>query len=252
MKIRRQKKAQKILGFYQHNFDIRPPYTVLLDGTFCYAAIEGKVKIAEDIPKYLGSLDTKLITTQCIILEVEQLRKLKRDLHGPYMIVKQFPVHVCGHEGKPVPASSCIKSLLKKENPKKYIIASQDNELRTHIHECVTGTPVLYLHRSAPTLEKPSEKSQADPLNANKTITTHEEKTLQSLKRKLIGEEEVEPERRKKKKKNPNPLSCKKSKKVKKPQQQQQQEMKEGKSKRKRKKHKKPGAVHHHIQQEAS
>lgn len=248
MKIRRHKKAQRILGFYRNNFNIRPPYTVLLDGTFCYAALEGKVQIAEDIPKYLESPETKLLTTQCIILEVEKLKILKKKLHGPYMIVKQFPVQVCGHEGRPVPASSCIKSLLKKENPMKFIIASQDNELKNHIHECVPGTPVLYLHGSAPTLEKPTEKSQAEAMNTHSSITTYEQKTLHSLKRKLIGEEQVEPERKKKKKKNPNPLSCKKSKKVKKPQQQQQTE---GKSKRKRKKHKKPGSIHHHVQQNA-
>lgn len=40
----------------------------------------------------------------------------------------------------------------------RYIIASQDPELRAHVHQQVIGSPILYLHQSAPTLEKPTEK----------------------------------------------------------------------------------------------
>ncbi|XP_042242403.1 rRNA-processing protein UTP23 homolog isoform X2 [Homarus americanus] len=182
MKIKRYKKAQRILGFFQNNFDLRPPYSVLLDGTFCRASLEVKVKIKEQIPKYLGA-QTKLVTTQCIILEVEKLSKMRANLYGTWMVVKQFPVHKCGHEGDAIPASSCIKSLLQEKNPAKL-------------------------------------------------LTDHEEKTLKSLKRKYIGEDDQPPPKKKKKPKNPNPLSCKKSKKTK-PQPQNEE------VKRKRKRHKK-------------
>ena len=42
----------------------------------------------------------------------------------------------------------------------RFIIATQDWDLRTHIHSKVIGTPVLYLNHSAPTLEKPTEKCE--------------------------------------------------------------------------------------------
>ncbi|KAK8399574.1 hypothetical protein O3P69_003558 [Scylla paramamosain] len=235
MKIKRHKKAQKILAFFQHNFALQAPYTILLDATFCHSALEGKVLIKEQIPKYLGA-QTKIVTTQCIILEVEKLSKISPKLYGTWLVVKQFPVHKCGHEGDPVPASSCAKSLLGKNNPGKYIMASQDPELRAHVHQEVVGTPILYLHQSAPTLEKPTKKSVAAAQGS--TLSTHEETTLKTLKRKHLGEAVQEPPRKRKKAKNPHSLSCKKSKKVK---QADQQKASDGK--RKRKRHKRKGGA---------
>ncbi|KAK8729804.1 hypothetical protein OTU49_008332 [Cherax quadricarinatus] len=234
MKIKRYKRVQHVLGFFKNNFGLQPPYCVLLDATFCGAALEVKVKISEQIPKYLGA-ETKLVTTQCIILEVEKMSKISSKLRGAWIVVKQFPVHKCGHESSPVPAFSCIKSLLKKRNPAKYIVASQDNELRQRIHKYVTGAPILYLHRSAPTLEYPTEKSQAMAKKSLKMLTAHEKKTLKCLKRQYIGNDDEPPPQKKKKPKNPNPLSCKKSKKIKESQQQNVVEIK-GMRKRHRKK----------------
>ncbi len=42
--------------------------------------------------------------------------------------------------------------------PDRYLVATQDQSLREKARR-VPGTPVLYLHRSAPTLENPSEMS---------------------------------------------------------------------------------------------
>lgn len=237
MKIKRQKKAQKVLAFFKSNFALQAPYTILLDATFCHAALEGKVLIKEQVPKYIGA-QTKIVTTQCIILEVEKLSKISPKLYGAWIVVKQFPVHRCGHEGDPVPAASCAKSLLGKSNPGKYIMASQDPELRAHIHQEVVGTPILYLHQSAPTLEKPTEKSVAVAQASGRTLSAHEETTLNTLKRKHLGEAVEEPMRKKKKAKNPHSLSCKKSKKVK---QVEQQKIPGGK--RKRKRHKRKGGA---------
>uniref|UniRef100_E0CYI7 UTP23 small subunit processome component n=1 Tax=Mus musculus TaxID=10090 RepID=E0CYI7_MOUSE len=41
MKITRQKHAKKHLGFFRNNFGVREPYQILLDGTFCQAALRG-------------------------------------------------------------------------------------------------------------------------------------------------------------------------------------------------------------------
>ncbi|KAG0693832.1 rRNA-processing protein UTP23 [Chionoecetes opilio] len=237
MKIKRHKKAQKILAFFQTNFAVRPPYTVLLDATFCHAALEGKVLIKEQVPKYLGG-QTKIVTTQCIILEVEKLSKISAKLYGVWMVVKQFPVHRCGHEGAPVPASACAKSLLNNNNPGKYIMASQDPELRAHVHRRVTGAPILYLRQSAPTLERPTEKCQAAAQASASGLSMHEATTLKALKRKHLGEPTPEPPRKKKKLGNPHPLSIKKSKKEKPAQQPNTED-----GKRKRKRHKRKPAT---------
>lgn len=242
MKVKRYKKAQRILSFYQHNFDLKAPYKVLLDGTFCHAALDGKVNVKEQIPKYIGT-DTTIYSTQCIILEVEKLSKICSNVYGAWLIVKQFPVHKCGHEGRPMPAAACIKSILKKNNPHKYIMATQDEEIREHIHSLVIGTPIVFLSGSAPTLEKPSAKCETFAEAGKNGLSLHEQTTLKDLKRKMLGEqEEIPPMKKKKKTKNPNPLSCKKKQKpniIQPP----NKSNEEGKRKRKRHKRKKCGLI---------
>ncbi|KFQ90491.1 rRNA-processing protein UTP23 [Nipponia nippon] len=63
MKVRRQKHAKKNMGFYKHNFQFREPFQVLLDGTFCQAALRNKIQIREQLPGYLDGA-TQLCTTR--------------------------------------------------------------------------------------------------------------------------------------------------------------------------------------------
>lgn len=72
MKITRYKRAQRNLLFYRNYFDFRPPYQILLDATFCQAALKNKINIKEQIPKYLND-EVKLLTTVCIVNETEKL-----------------------------------------------------------------------------------------------------------------------------------------------------------------------------------
>ena len=49
-------------------------------------------------------------------------------------------------------------------NENRYFVATQDPELREKCRK-VPGTPILYLHSSAPTLERPSEMSENQAQN---------------------------------------------------------------------------------------
>lgn len=60
------------MSFYRNQYGFRSPYQVLVDGTFCMAALENQVRVAEQISKYLQD-DLKILTTQCVILEMEKL-----------------------------------------------------------------------------------------------------------------------------------------------------------------------------------
>lgn len=40
MKISRHKKAQKYMSFYVNNFGFRQPFQILIDATFCFAAVK--------------------------------------------------------------------------------------------------------------------------------------------------------------------------------------------------------------------
>lgn len=136
MKIARYKKASKTLSFYKNNFGFRTPYQILIDATFCQAALvvntpftfryfvvfdvnkrtfclghsKGQISIRDQIPKYFQA-ETILVTTQCIILEAEGLGA---QVQGATGIVKQFLVHKCGHEKSPVSGIACIKSIVRE------------------------------------------------------------------------------------------------------------------------------------------
>ncbi|XP_036327716.1 rRNA-processing protein UTP23 homolog [Rhagoletis pomonella] len=210
MKISRFKKLHKTVTFFATNFQYREPYQVLVDATFCQAALQNKVIIEEQLKKYFHAT-IKLVTTQCIILEAESLGA---NLAGATMIVKKFCVHKCGHEGVPVSASQCIKSMA---HAGRYIVASQDRTLQTSLRK-VPGRCLLYLHKSTPVLEEPSEASKKYVLKKSQNLLTNDiEKRIEHLKQEEgIQEEHLDKIQRKRKgTKNPNPLSCKRSKKPK-------------------------------------
>lgn len=66
------------------------------------------ISINDQIPKYFQA-ETRLVTTQCIILEAESLGS---KVQGATAIVKQFLVHKCGHEKEPKSGTACIKSMV--------------------------------------------------------------------------------------------------------------------------------------------
>lgn len=116
----------------------------LVDGTFCQAALKGKIQIKEQLPKYLGApvqlgqktcFDRLLqsdhfssspftsthffppsslpfqVTTRCVVAE---LVALGPQLSGAVFIAKRFQQRVCGHK-KSKPATDCIMSLIGEE-----------------------------------------------------------------------------------------------------------------------------------------
>ncbi|XP_068151861.1 rRNA-processing protein UTP23 homolog [Drosophila tropicalis] len=210
MKISRFKKSHKTLVYFATNFEYREPYQVLIDATFCQAALQHQIGIEEQIRKYF-QCPAKLLTTQCVILEAESLGA---PLTGATSIVKKFHVHKCGHEGKPVPAAECIKSMTKDN---RYIVASQDRLLQESLRK-VPGRCLLYLHKATPVLEAPSKASRKWVQKRAKNLMLGKQvekidfmKEQQGLKPSEVTKK-VNP-KKSKGPKNPNPLSCKKSKK---------------------------------------
>lgn len=150
-----------------------------------------------------------MLTTQCVIVETE---KLDKKLLGALLILKQYPVHKCGHEANPITGSKCLLSMLGKCNEKHYIVATQDRDLQKQIRN-IPGVPLLYLVQKTPVLESPSSCSleEADKKLGGRFI---EEKKLVEVLKERSGLSKEEHEVKRKKKKGPNPLSCKKKKKA--------------------------------------
>lgn len=212
MKIKRNKKAGKLMSIYHNDFGFREPYQVLLDGTFCQVALAHKVNIQDQMPKYL-SAQCKLLTTSCVI---EETKKLGKPLHGAYQILSQFSLHDCGHE-KPVSASKCLSSfIIDSKNKDHYVLASQDHRLREKISKSVV-CPLLKLANNALVLQKPPKKvlnkvSRTHHFLANR-LTDEEREKVSVMKKEESLDEIIRPKKRRKQK-GPNPLSCKKRKKA--------------------------------------
>ncbi|BES88738.1 Fcf1 [Nesidiocoris tenuis] len=210
MRINRQKKVHRYLSFYANNFGFRKPFQILIDGTFCHTALKERINLSDQLPNYLDN-EVKMLTTPCAIIETE---KLGPAVYGAMLILKQFAVHKCGHT-EPIPAAACFKTMLRKKNKNRYMIATQDRELQSRVR-MIPGTPLLFIYRKAPILEPPSP---ATVIASNKkmqqsiVLSEAERKNLEIAKESLLGPQQPMIKRKKKKAKGPNPLSCKKKKK---------------------------------------
>ncbi|KAJ8273352.1 hypothetical protein GJAV_G00100650 [Gymnothorax javanicus] len=213
MKIKRQKHAKKTISFYKYNFQFREPFQILLDGTFCQAALKNKIQIKEQMPKYLMG-EVQLCTTNCILKELESLGK---ELYGAKIILQRFQLRKCSHFKNPVSASQCLLSMLDTNNPQHYFIASQDHELTTAIKK-IPGVPLLYIILNTIVLDKPSMCSltHVRMMQSGELVTPVQQQSISKLKEERCGPQDGDkrfPKKRKRKGQNPNPLSCLKKKK---------------------------------------
>ncbi|CAL8292616.1 unnamed protein product [Merluccius merluccius] len=213
MKLKRQKQAKKTISFYKYNFSFREPFQVLVDGTFCQAALKNKIQIKEQIPKYLMG-EVQLCTTNCALKELESLGK---ELYGAKVILQRFQVRNCGHFQNPVPASECLLSLLEETNPHHYFVATQDFAVTEEVKR-LPGVPLIYIVVNTMVLEKPSAASQerVAAVQAGERVTPAQQQSISSMKERQgigQGQEERRGHKRKRKRSNPNPLSCLKKKK---------------------------------------
>ncbi|CAJ0572912.1 unnamed protein product, partial [Mesorhabditis spiculigera] len=199
MKVKRVKRAAKILNFFKYSFKIAPPFRVLIDGTFCMAALRDKINLREQMPKYLGE-ETMICTTKCVLRELELLGG---PVYGATAICRQFELAECPHN-QAKPASECFAELARKmkDRPKKYIFATQDDKLRDKLRS-YPGVPHLYIQYNAILLDRISEDAAS--------VDKDEIGRLRELKEKEFG---VQPAivKKKSKQKNANSLSCKKKK----------------------------------------
>ncbi|XP_074001741.1 rRNA-processing protein UTP23 homolog [Numenius arquata] len=211
MKVKRQKHAKKNMGFYKHNFHFREPFQVLLDGTFCQAALRNKIQIREQLPGYLGGA-TQLCTTRCVLKELESLGKA---LYGAKLIAQRFQLRSCSHHKDPVSGSACLLSMIEEGNPHHFFIATQDQELANKVKK-KAGVPLLFIIQNTMVLDKPSTKSLAfvQKLQMNELVPEHQKQSIVQLKEKEgLAKQEGEKRRKRKRAGGPNPLSCLKKKK---------------------------------------
>ena len=214
MKIRRHKHTKRVLKYYHTNFKFDTKFfNVLVDGTFANEALNSKINIAEQMPKFFDVKENKckLWTTKCAIHETEMLGK---PTYGAMLILKQYQLVECKHKRNFVPSEKCFKDLISKSDT-KYIVATQSESLKKIVRE-TPGVPLMIISHNAINLEKPSENTDKV---VNKQIESRmapkkdEMEMIKKLKQQLLDQKPVKRLHKKKKPKGPNPLSCKKKQK---------------------------------------
>ncbi|XP_064010249.1 rRNA-processing protein UTP23 homolog [Pogoniulus pusillus] len=211
MKVRRQKHAKKIMGFYKHNFHFCQPFQVLLDGTFCQAALRNKIQIREQLPGYLGGI-TQLCTTRCVLKELQSLGKA---LYGAKLIAQRSEIRNCSHHKDPVSGSACLLSMIEDGNPHHFFIATQDQDLANKVKK-KAGVPLLFIIQNTMVLDKPSPKSLTfvQKLQTDQLVPAYQKQSIVQLKEKEgLAKQEGAKRRKRKRAGGPNPLSCLKKKK---------------------------------------
>ncbi|CAD5117905.1 DgyrCDS6650 [Dimorphilus gyrociliatus] len=213
MKLKRYKQVRKVLNFYKQQFNLKAPFKILLDGTFCKTALTYKVNIADQVKRYLDE-EIEFGTTNCVLKELESFGSL---LYGPLKVLRQFPALECNHE-PPISAEKCLRHFTRQKLKKniRYFVASQDPK----ISECVRdmrGIPLLYISRHTIVLEGPSETSKKIAAKNKKQTLELSSRDNQLLKLMKSDHLEPVPEKKRKRKgpRGPNPLSCMKAKKEK-------------------------------------
>uniref|UniRef100_A0A8C8DBI8 UTP23 sensor motif region domain-containing protein n=1 Tax=Oncorhynchus tshawytscha TaxID=74940 RepID=A0A8C8DBI8_ONCTS len=158
--------------------NFREPFQILIDGTFCQAALKNKIQIKEQLLKYLMG-EVQLCTTNCALKELESTK----DLYGAKLILQRYQVRNCKHFKNPVSAVT-------------------DQEVTSGLKK-IPGVPLLYIILNTIVLDKP------------KMVTPAQQQSINNLKEvQGIGQDgERQGKKRKRKFSNPNPLSCLKKKK---------------------------------------
>lgn len=128
MKIKKSKILKKTLNFYKINFNFFDPFHLLLDGNFLHLLLEKKLDIKQKLEKILKGI-VFLHSTNCI---VNELSSLGDDFRGTFLRARKLTRIKC-HITENKDPRTCILELIGEKNEGKYLVATQDESLRSEL-----------------------------------------------------------------------------------------------------------------------
>ncbi|CZS94429.1 probable rRNA-processing protein UTP23 [Rhynchosporium agropyri] len=231
MRGKRSKQYRKLMEQYGLSYGFRVPYQVLLDAQMIRDADKFKMDLVGGLERTLHG-EVKPMITQC---SMRHLYAASSEPGVSYLIDKArtYERRRCGHrpEEYPEPLSTqeCLASVVdpkdSKTNKNRYVVASQESEVRKHMRG-VLGVPLVYINRSVMIME-PMAEASADNREKEESVKFRAglKRGSGSLKRKRevgeegeeriegLGEKDVPKKKKAKGPKGPNPLAVKKAKK---------------------------------------
>jgi len=225
MKLKRAKAYRKLMHQYEIQFGFREAYQVLLDAEILQDAWKFKIDL---VPRLEGVLAGKIkpMITQC---SIRHLYNAKPKNEALIEQAKTYERRRCNHHELEDPLSSlaCLSEVVGPTNKHRYIVASQDQEVRGHMRT-IAGLPLVYISKSVMLLE-PMNTQTAEQRSALERTKFRlglkgQRNPEVGQKRKREGDAEgadasienatgdrAQKKKRQKGPKQPNPLSIKKS-----------------------------------------
>lgn len=232
MRQRRAKLYRKMLHAYQLQFGFREPYQLLIDDTFSLAL--SRYKISDPLNQFSNVLQSKKIKpliTQCCM---QALYALGKQAQSTVDMAKQWERRMCNHRDA-IDPQRCIKECVGDKNKHRYIVASEQGELRRDLRLGVAGLPMMHFTQAVMVLEpmSPLTKSKIEEKEEQKLSLPLSEaallKSVPNVELDIVGaaandaaetdaveagqaEANQEAGSRRRKRKAPNPLSVRKPK----------------------------------------
>lgn len=138
-RVSKIKKLKSGFKFYKNSFGLHPPYLILCDSNFLYAAVDSRISL-EDTFKTVFKGQIYLKVSKCALDELSQLKgpKFSETKKFAYEHCQRF---VCNHQTKK--PSQCIYLALRQGF--NGCVCTQDQELRRKIHRDFPKTPVFFI-----------------------------------------------------------------------------------------------------------
>ncbi|TVY20564.1 rRNA-processing protein utp23 [Lachnellula arida] len=160
MRGKRSKQYRKLMQQYGLNFGFREPYQVLVDADVLRDADRFKMDLVGGLERTLhGQVKPSAVITQC---SMRHLYAAATEPGVSYLIdkAKTYERRRCGHHPDdhptPLSAKECLASVIdpkdSKTNKHRYVVASQEQEVRKHMRG-VLGVPLIYINRSIMIME---------------------------------------------------------------------------------------------------
>jgi U3 small nucleolar RNA-associated protein 23 len=233
MKLKRAKSYRKLMHQYEIQFGFREPYQVLLDSAIVQDADRFKIDLIPRLQSVLQG-QIKPMISQCSIRHLYNATPKNNALIEQ---AKTYERRRCNHHTleNPLSDKECLSEVVDAKgsgtNKHRYIVASQDIEVRKHMRK-VAGVPLIYISKSVMLLEpmgtSTEEQRVREETSKFRQGLKGQRKPEEALKRKrddIEGQHgdiekdrstDARPQKKSKHKgpAQPNPLSMKKSKKA--------------------------------------
>jgi len=155
MRQKRAKSYRKQLLVYHHTFKFREPYQIIVDDQIVTTSNDSSFDLTKGLERTLQA-EVKVMITQCCMQALYELGN-----QDAIYMAKQFERRRCNHNPKdPKTPMECIESIvdIKGENKHRYIVASQDIQIRRKLRR-IPGVPLVHISRAVMVMEPLSDAS---------------------------------------------------------------------------------------------